>query len=96
MGAAGEPPPKGTWNLGRFGLPINIFALCYIIFTMVWLSFPTFKPVNKETMNYAAPIWIGVLTFALADYFFLGGSKRLKLDDEIGRAHKVEDLEPAP
>lgn len=32
--------PAGSWNLGRFGLPVNILALAYGIFAMVILARP--------------------------------------------------------
>lgn len=30
----------GEWNLGRFGGPINIFALIYTLYMIIWLPFP--------------------------------------------------------
>ena len=70
--------PAAHWNLGVFGIPINIFAICYAIFMITWLPFPTALPVTKETMNYAAPVWIGCILLALADYF-ISGHKRFRL-----------------
>ena len=90
LGIGGAPPPKGHWNLGRWGLPINVVAICYSAMLSVWLSFPAFLPVQKENMNYASVIWIGVMCFALGAYFVSGG-KRLRLQDEIGHADKVEE-----
>ncbi|KAF2179045.1 amino acid transporter [Zopfia rhizophila CBS 207.26] len=75
----------GPWKLGRFGVPINIFALSYAIFMIIFLILPTMLPVTKDTMNYAAPVWIGCLILAVIDYFIMG-HKRFKLEDEIGRA----------
>jgi choline transport protein len=74
----GEHEQTGPWNLGRFGIPINIFALCYGIFMIIWLPFPTELPVTRNTMNYAAPVWFGCMLLALLDYF-TGGSKRFQL-----------------
>lgn len=74
----GSYTPSAHWNLGVFGIPINIFAICYATFMIIWLPFPTSHPVTKETMNYAAPVWIGCMLLALADYF-IGGHKRFRL-----------------
>ncbi|KAH7016202.1 amino acid/polyamine transporter I [Microdochium trichocladiopsis] len=49
----------GEWNLGRWGLLLNIFALSYTIYTMIWLPFPTTLPVTAQTMNYSGPVFVG-------------------------------------
>ncbi|OCL10710.1 amino acid transporter [Glonium stellatum] len=87
----GKAPPRGPWNLGRWGLPINIFAICYAVFMVIWLTFPTTRPVTKDTMNYAAPVWITCFVLALADYF-ISGHKRFRLPDDMKH---VDGVEPA-
>lgn len=74
----GLPRPSGPWNLGRFGIPINIFALCYAIFMIIFLPFPTLLPVTSETMNYAAPVWAGCMLLVMLDWF-VTGHKRWRL-----------------
>ena len=74
----GEYTPSGPWNLGRFGIPINILSLCYAVFMVVWLPFPTFMPVTKDTMNYAAPVWGGCMLLAILDYVTTG-HKRFRM-----------------
>lgn len=75
----GLETPLGPWNLGRFGIPVNIFALCYAIFMIAWLPFPTLLPVTSETMNYAAPVWGGCMLLVLLDYVTVGHKRwRLK------------------
>lgn len=48
----GEPLPVGRWSLGRFGLPINIFATTYASFTMIFICFPVTTPVVADSMNW--------------------------------------------
>ncbi|KAM0722080.1 hypothetical protein Q7P37_003006 [Cladosporium fusiforme] len=46
----GEPLPARRWSLGRFGLPLNITALCFttpMLFFYVW---PLYFPVTVENM----------------------------------------------
>jgi choline transport protein len=74
----GRPPNYGPFKLGRWGIPINAFALVWCIFTIIWLPFPVSLPVTKETMNYAAPVWGGFLVIALVDWFF-SGHKRFRI-----------------
>ncbi|KAH7031539.1 amino acid/polyamine transporter I [Microdochium trichocladiopsis] len=52
----------GEWNLGRWGLPLNVFALVYTLYTMIWLPFPTTLPVTPETMNYCGPVFAAVMS----------------------------------
>ncbi|KAF2092459.1 amino acid transporter [Rhizodiscina lignyota] len=75
----GQHTPSGPWNLGRFGIPINVFGLCYAIFMIVWLPFPTQLPVTGRTMNYAAPVWGGCMLLAMLDYVTTG-RKRFQIE----------------
>lgn len=65
----------------RLSLAINIFALVYAIFMIIWLPFPSYTPVTAETLNYAAPIWAGCMLFAVA-YYVLGGHRRFRAKGE--------------
>src|ERR1700712_5691471 len=51
----GPPLAFGPFTLGRWGIPINLFALSYLVFVIVWMPFPVMQPVTGETMNYAGP-----------------------------------------
>jgi len=84
----GRHPKYGPFSLGRWGVPINIFALLYGGFIIIWIPFPTSLPVTRETMNYAGPVWLSCLLLALLDWF-ISGHKRLTLPDEV--AARVED-----
>jgi hypothetical protein len=46
----GEHIVYGPFKLGALGLPINIFAVCYGVFVLIWLPFPPFLPVTGENM----------------------------------------------
>jgi choline transport protein len=74
----GRPPAYGPFKLGRWGIPINILAIIWSIFTIIWLPFPISLPVTKETMNYAAPVWAAGLFIALVDWF-ISGHKRFRI-----------------
>ena len=62
----------GSFTLGRYGLPINIFAIIYAIYLIIFLPFPPLQPVTWENMNYAGPVMGVVLIFALLDWFLQG------------------------
>lgn len=59
----------GGWSLGKWGLPINIFAIIYTSYIMVFLCFPSFLPVDATTMNYALPINAFVQIAAVIGWF---------------------------
>ena len=67
-----EPVQWGPWRLGRWGLAINIFAVGYAIFIIIFLPFPPILPVTWSNMNYSGLIFGLVLIFALVDWFTFG------------------------
>jgi len=77
----GRQPTYGPFSLGRWGIPINIFALIYGVFVIIWLPFPTVLPVTRTTMNYAGPVWLGCFLLALIDWF-VSGHKRITMQGE--------------
>jgi len=45
-------PENRSFHLGRFGLVINVLALCFCILLTVVVNIPTFVPVTALTMNW--------------------------------------------
>ncbi|KAF2122219.1 amino acid/polyamine transporter I [Lophiotrema nucula] len=74
----GPPPPYGPFKLGALGIPVNILALCYLVYVVSWMPLPNFLPVTKDNMNYAGPIFGAVLIGALLDWF-ISGHKRFAI-----------------
>ncbi|KAF2472765.1 amino acid transporter [Lindgomyces ingoldianus] len=71
----GPPPPYGPFKLGKWGIPANVFGLCYVIFVVIWMPLPQVLPVTKDNMNYAGPIFGVVVALALADWFISGRTR---------------------
>ncbi|EAT87008.1 hypothetical protein SNOG_05944 [Parastagonospora nodorum SN15] len=65
----GPTPPYGPFKMGPTGVPVNIFALCYIVYVVLWMPFPQILPVTKDNMNYAGPIFCAVVLGALGHWF---------------------------
>jgi choline transport protein len=59
----------GEWNLEKWGVYINVFALVYTLYMMVFLPFPSTLPVTALNMNYCGPIFGFVFFFALGSWF---------------------------
>ena len=68
----GAPLPPRRWSLGRFGLAINIIAVCFIIPLWFFAFWPTAVPVTPESMNWASVIFTGVLSIAIVYYIAKG------------------------
>ena len=66
----GQSLVLGQWNLGRYGVYINIYSLIYTLYVMVFLPFPSTIPVDATNMNYCGPIFLFVFFFAIALWFF--------------------------
>ncbi|KAK8041038.1 hypothetical protein PG994_014045 [Apiospora phragmitis] len=60
----------GPWNLGRWGRAINVVALVYTVYVIIWLPFPQTTPVNASTMNYSGPVLGVVLVLTVALWVF--------------------------
>lgn len=67
-----EPLPPARFSLGRWGLPVNVFAFCYSLLTLVFSCFPVSVPVDTSTANWGPAIWGGVLGIALVSYLVQG------------------------
>ncbi|KAF6794992.1 LPXTG-domain-containing protein, partial [Colletotrichum musicola] len=64
--------------LGAQGIPINLFALAYLVYVVVWMPFPQVLPVTGDNMNYAGPIFGAVLVGALIHYL-AGGREKFRV-----------------
>jgi amino acid transporter len=85
----GDPRVKyGPWKLGRWGLPINIFAIVYGIFILIWLPFPPYMPVTAMNMNYGGPAMGAVLIWALVDYAFWGRKRFVPATAKVEEQHE--------
>jgi choline transport protein len=60
--------------MGKFGLFVNLVAIAYCGFLVVFLPFPTLLPVTGQNMNYASPVFLAVMGFSIV-YYFLWGRK---------------------
>ncbi|OAL02849.1 amino acid transporter [Phaeosphaeriaceae sp. SRC1lsM3a] len=68
----GPAPPYGPFKMGFIGIPVNMFALCYLIYVVLWMPFPQVLPVTRDNMNYSGPIFGAVVLGALGHWFIRG------------------------
>ncbi|KAJ5915495.1 amino acid permease [Penicillium verhagenii] len=67
--------PKGTFTLGKFGLPMNLLAILFATYFSIFLPFPATLPVTAENMNYAGPVLGFIMLFACVDWLVRGRHK---------------------
>lgn len=72
---AGRHPKYGPFQLGRWSVPIKLCAVLYLVYVIIFVSFPASRPVTSLTMNYAPPILIGFMVIAMVDWFVRGRKK---------------------
>lgn len=87
----GNPIQLGGWNMGRFGPSVNTFALVYTLWVMIFLPFPSTLPVTGSNMNYAGPIFTGVVLFAVILWFAWARKRWAGLNVEIIEYVTVSD-----
>jgi choline transport protein len=71
----GPPVAFGPFKLGKWGVPINMFSLVYLLFVIIWMPFPTELPVTGSNMNYAGPILLAVIIGAVVDWCISGRTR---------------------
>ncbi|KAI0324640.1 APC amino acid permease [Cubamyces sp. BRFM 1775] len=59
----------GPFTLGRFGLPVAVLAVLWMMFSTVILTFPTSPGPDKNTMNYTAVVYCGWVGLCLLYYY---------------------------
>ncbi|KAI7158396.1 amino acid permease [Hortaea werneckii] len=68
----GQPLPPASFSMGRYSVPVNMFAVGYIITAAVASFFPVSVPVDAVSMNWSVVVFGGVLCIACVDYVFRG------------------------
>lgn len=64
--------------MGWYGIPVNILALLYLTYVVIWMPFPQVLPVTANNFNYAGPILGAVILGAIVDYA-INGRKRFEV-----------------
>jgi choline transport protein len=87
-----NPPIRwGPWTMGpRLGLVVNIYAIVFGIFIVIFVPFPTELPVSADNMNYAGPVF-GLMAILLVIDWVVRGRNRFTgpLKDHMQQAAAV-------
>ncbi|KAJ5661147.1 Amino acid/polyamine transporter I [Penicillium longicatenatum] len=72
-GIDGNKLKRGPFTLGRWARAINIFAFCWCLYLIVFMTFPTVMPVSGSTMNYGVVLFgVCVLIIPVVTWFSYG------------------------
>ena len=64
----------GPYNLGRYGLMMNVIGLAFLVFTSITFNFPTLAPVDSGNMNYTSAA-IGIIALISIITWVISGRK---------------------
>ena len=68
----GEPLPPSRFDLGKFGLPINLIAMSFLSVQLVFIFFPTAPNPTLAYMNWTCLIFGATVILALFWYYAHG------------------------
>jgi amino acid transporter len=68
----GEPLLPSKFNLGKWGLPINLISVLFLLFCWIFCFFPVGPRPTIIDMNWAVLGYGAVLIFAVAYYVVRG------------------------
>ncbi|KAK3613101.1 hypothetical protein LTR56_028068, partial [Elasticomyces elasticus] len=82
-------------SLGKWGLAINIAAMCWLVQIFVFIQFPGVTPTVTALMNFSSLLIGSVVLFATAYWFVIGKrvyiSPTERLQREIRFGHSAGD-----
>ncbi|KIX04567.1 uncharacterized protein Z518_05437 [Rhinocladiella mackenziei CBS 650.93] len=61
--------PRRALDLGKWGLPLNVFACVWVMFIDIIYCIPVSYPVTLENMNWISVVTVGLVSFLLAAWF---------------------------
>ncbi|KAJ6096909.1 hypothetical protein N7486_007655 [Penicillium sp. IBT 16267x] len=70
-----ETLPLRRWDIGRWGLVVNIVGLLYCVFAMFWSFWPTELPVTADNFNWSIVIFGAVFILSLVMYAVKGNKE---------------------
>jgi amino acid transporter len=82
----GQPLPTARFSLGKWGLPINLFAIAYLIPVFVFSFFPGTPDPTPQTMNWGVLMYGVIVIFATLYYIVRGKHHYLPPSEDVKNA----------
>ncbi|MGW6737928.1 amino acid permease [Streptomyces sp. NPDC055013] len=88
----GDEFQPGPWHLGRWGRPVGVVAVTWILLSSVLFMLPHASPVTVDTFNYAPIALAGVLAVATV-WWFASARRRFHGPVSYGRPDEVAAMD---
>ncbi|MFG1669272.1 amino acid permease [Streptomyces sp. Y7] len=88
----GDEFQPGPWHLGRWGRPVGIVAVTWILVSSVLFMLPQAAPVTADSFNYAPVALAGVLAVATV-WWFTSARRRFHGPVSYGRPDEVAAMD---
>jgi amino acid permease (GABA permease) len=82
----------GPWHLGRWGKPIGVIAVVWILLSNLLFMLPHASPVTAENFNYA-PIALAVVLVIATIWWFATARRRFQGPVSYGRPDEVAAMD---
>jgi len=79
------------FSLGKWGYPINVFAVIWMVFEIVLFSMPAVIPVTPVSMNYASVVFVGFAAISAAWYLINGRATYQGPPNPNERSESIQD-----
>ncbi|KAK5694057.1 hypothetical protein LTR97_009676 [Elasticomyces elasticus] len=80
-----ETLPPARFSLGRYGVPVNVAAVLYSLWSFFWCFWPQSQPVTAGGFNWAGPLYILALIVSALYYIRARHRYRGPVVDVVGR-----------
>jgi len=84
----GESLPRRPWSLGRWGLAVNMVALCWLVPVFIFTLFPGTVPVRPSSMNYRVLLFGAMVLFSIVYYLLIGRREYISPRERVKRDAK--------
>ncbi|KAK5107184.1 hypothetical protein LTR62_001656 [Meristemomyces frigidus] len=88
----GETLPPHEWSLGRWGLPINLAALCWLLPIFIFIQFPGATPTTAANMNFSSLLIGAVVLFATCYYIVIGRKLYVSPKERVHRSDGLAEM----
>ncbi|PGH02922.1 hypothetical protein GX51_04378 [Blastomyces parvus] len=85
---------EGPFTLGKWGTPLNIISIIWVLFISVVLFFPPTRPITPKNMNYAICVAAFIALFSLS-WWWLSARRKYTgpRTKDLLQAVETEDLD---
>jgi choline transport protein len=67
-----ETLPPAAFSLGKWGIPMNVFAVAFSLWAFFWSFWPQEYPISAAGFNWASPVFVATLIGAAVFFVFRG------------------------